>query len=242
MLTRMPCCLVPRINLQRASVFPVPRSGYNFSVQPPRNGACPACPELSRRELSRRELSRMGASVVNPFSCLVLFLVLSLFLLTSPPNSLLPPPLRTSFGTLDSFTPSREDHLLSDKVISLAGRSFTIHHFGFYLAAAIFLFALFFFLWGYLRGRRVSRARSVPRDELSIYLGRMADSLETLQRVASQFSSTMTAEASRRESSRQEPSAPEYAPQQDYAQRENAPPAATPVRERRSIPYSMFGR
>jgi hypothetical protein len=132
--------------------------------------------------------------------------------------------------------------MLSDKVISLAGRSFTIHHFGLYLVAAIFLFALFFFLWGYLRGRRVSRARSVPRDELSIYFGRMADSLETLQRVASQFSSTMTAEASRRESSRQEPSAPEYAPQQDYAQRENAPPAAKPVRERHSIPYSMFGR
>jgi hypothetical protein len=132
--------------------------------------------------------------------------------------------------------------MLSDKVISLAGHSFTIHHFGLYLAAAIFLFALFFFLWGYLRGRRVSRARSVPRDELSIYFGRMADSLETLQRVASQFSSTMTAEATRREASRQEASAPEYARHQDDAQRENAPPAPKPVRETRPVFYSMFGR
>ncbi len=132
--------------------------------------------------------------------------------------------------------------MLSDKVFSLAGHSFTIHHFGLYLAAAIFLFALFFFVWGYIRGKRVAGARSVPRDELSIYFGRVADSLEVLQRVASQISSNITAEASRREASRQEASGTEYARQQDDAQRENAPPAAKPAKETRSVFYSAFGR
>ncbi len=132
--------------------------------------------------------------------------------------------------------------MLSDKVISLAGHSFTIHYFGLYLAAAIFLFALFFFLWGYLRGRRVARARSVPRDELSIYFGRVADSLETLQRVAGQISSHLTAEASRWEASRQQASPTDYTRQEDDAQSENAPPAAKPVRETRPVFYSVFGR
>jgi len=132
--------------------------------------------------------------------------------------------------------------LLSDKVIFLAGHSFTIHHFGMYLAAATFLFALFFFLWGYFRGRRVARARSVPRDELSIYFGRVADSLEMLQRAVSQISSNMTAEASRREVSRLEASGTEYTRKQDDAQKENAPAAAKSVKETHSVFNSMFGR
>ncbi len=132
--------------------------------------------------------------------------------------------------------------MLSDRVISLAGRSFTIHHFGLYLVAGLFLFALFFFLWGYFRGKRVAAARSVPRDELSIYFGRVADSLEMLQRVASQISSNMTAEASRWEASRQEASRTEYTRQQDEAQKESAPPAAKPVKETHSVSYSVFGR
>jgi hypothetical protein len=132
--------------------------------------------------------------------------------------------------------------LLSDKVISLAGHSFTIHHFWLYLGAAIFLFALAFFLWGYWRGKRVAGARSIPRDELSIYFGRMADSLERLQRVASEISFNMTAESSRREASRPEASGTEYARQQDDAQRENAPPAAKKAKETRPVFQSMFGR
>lgn len=143
---------------------------------------------------------------------------------------------------VDSNTPSREDHLLSDKVISLAGHSFTIHHFWLYFAAAVFVFALVFFLWGYWRGTRVAGARSIPRDELSIYFGRMADSLERLQRVASEISFNMTAESSRREASRPEASGTEFARQQVDAQRENAPPAATPVKESHSVFQSMFGR
>jgi hypothetical protein len=127
--------------------------------------------------------------------------------------------------------------VLSDKVISLAGHSFTIHHFGLYLAAAIFLFALFFFLWGYFRGKSVAGTRSIRRDELSIYFGRAADSLEILQRAVSQISFNMTAEASRREAS-----AAEYTRQQDDAQRENVPPAAKPVNETRPVFSSMFGR
>ena len=132
--------------------------------------------------------------------------------------------------------------MLSDKVISLAGHSFTIHHFGLYLAAATFLFALCFFLWGYLRGKRVAGAHSVPRDELSIYFGRVADSLEILQRAVSQISSNMTVEVSRRETSRQEASGAEYTRQQNDAQRENAPPAAKPAKETHRVFYSMFGR
>jgi hypothetical protein len=133
--------------------------------------------------------------------------------------------------------------LLSDKVIALDGHSFTIHHFGLYFAAAIFLFALIFFLWGYFRGRRVAAARSIRRDELSIYFGRVADSLEMLQRAVSQISSSLTAEASRREASRLEAaSAAEYTRKQDDAQRENAPPVAKPVNETRSVFSSMFGR
>ena len=132
--------------------------------------------------------------------------------------------------------------MLSDKVISLAGHSFTIHYFGLYLAAGIFLFALVFFLWGYLRGKRITRARTVPRDELSMYLGRMADSLEVLQRVAGQISSNLTGEPSRRETPRQEVSAPVYTRQQDDSQTENAPPAAKPAPATHSIPYSIFGR
>ena len=132
--------------------------------------------------------------------------------------------------------------MLSDKVISLAGHSFTIHHFGLYLAAAILLFAVFFFLWGYFRGKRVASARSIRRDELSIYFGRMADSLEMLQRVASRIASNMTAEAPRLEPSRQEVSAPGYTRQQDNAQRENAPPVATPAKQAHSVALSMFGR
>ncbi len=113
--------------------------------------------------------------------------------------------------------------MLSDKVISLAGHSFTIHYFWLYLAAAVFLFALIFFLWGYLRGKRVAGARSIPRDELSIYFGRMADSLERLQRVAGEISFNMTAESSRRETSREETSGTEYARQQaDAPKRECA--------------------
>jgi hypothetical protein len=93
--------------------------------------------------------------------------------------------------------------LLSDYRVSFTGHSFVIHHFGLYLAAAIFLFALFFFFffWGYIRGRRVAWARSVPRDEFSVYFGRMADSLETLQRAASQISLNLTASVSRAEAS-----------------------------------------
>lgn len=132
--------------------------------------------------------------------------------------------------------------MLSDKVISLAGHSFTIHHFWLYLAAAIFLFALVFFLWGYFRGKRVARARSIRRDELSIYLGRMADSLEMLQRITSQISSNLTVEASRREPLRQEAPVADYNRQPVDAQRENAPPAATPLKETRPVFSSMFGR
>jgi hypothetical protein len=132
--------------------------------------------------------------------------------------------------------------LLSDKVISLAGHSFTIHHFGLYLAAAIFLFALVFFLWGYFRGKSVAGTRTIRRDELSIYFGRVADSLEILQRAVSQISFNMTAETPRREASRQEASGMESSRQRDDAQRENAPPPAMPVKEPRPVFQSMFGR
>jgi hypothetical protein len=132
--------------------------------------------------------------------------------------------------------------LLSDRVISIAGHSFTIHHFGLYLAAAILLFAVIFFLWGYFRGRRVAAARTIRRDELSIYFGRMADSLEMLQRVASRIASNMTVEAPRPEPSRQEVFSPGYTRQQDEASRENAPPAVKPSKEAHSVSLSMFGR
>ena len=132
--------------------------------------------------------------------------------------------------------------MLSDKVISLAGHSFTIHYFWLYLSAAIFLFALVFFLWGYFRGKSVAGTRSVRRDELSIYFGRMADSLEMLQRAVNQISFNMTAEASRREAPRQETAGTEYARQQNDAQRENVPPAAKPMNETRPVFSSMFGR
>jgi hypothetical protein len=132
--------------------------------------------------------------------------------------------------------------LLSDKVISLAGHSFTIHHFGLYLAAAIFLFAVFFFLWGYFRGKRVADARSIRRDELSIYFGRVADSLEMLQRVVSRIASNMTAEAARPEPVLQETSGSGYVRQQDDAQRENAPPAEKPVKQTHYVSYSILGR
>jgi hypothetical protein len=132
--------------------------------------------------------------------------------------------------------------LLSDKVISLAGHSFTIHHFWLYLSAAIFLFALVFFSWGYFRGKSVAGARSVRRDELSIYFGRVADSLEMLQRAVNQISFNMSAETPHREVLRQEIAETVYTRQQSDAQRENAPPAAKPVNESRPVFSSMFGR
>lgn len=133
--------------------------------------------------------------------------------------------------------------MLSDKVFSLAGHSFTIHYFGLYLAAAILLLAFVLFLWGYLRGKRTARARTVPRDELSMYLGRMADSLEVLQRVAGQISSNLGGEPPRREVVvRQEAPAPVFTRQQTETQKESAPPAAKPVPATHSIPYSIFGR
>jgi hypothetical protein len=132
--------------------------------------------------------------------------------------------------------------LLSDRIIYLAGHSFTIHHFGLYLAAAILLFAVIIFLWGYFRGRRVAAARTIRRDELSIYFGRMADSLEMLQRVAGRIASNMAVEAPRPESSRQEVFSPGYTRQQDEAPRENASPAAKPLKDAHSVPLSMFGR
>jgi hypothetical protein len=140
------------------------------------------------------------------------------------------------------FSPSREDQLLSDKVFSLAGHSFTIHYFGLYLAAAILLLAFVLFLWGYFRGKRTARARTVPRDELSMYLGRMADSMEVLQRVVSQISSNLAGEPPRREVVRQEAPAPVFTRQQVEAQKESAPPAAKSVPATHSIPYSIFGR
>ena len=132
--------------------------------------------------------------------------------------------------------------MLSDKVISLAGHSFTIHHFGIYLVAAVLLFALFFFLWGYFRGKRAAAARSIRRDELSIYFGRMADSLEMLQRIASRIAPNVTPEVPRQEASRPEAPSTEFIRQQDNAQRENSPPAAKPVKQTRSVALSMFGR
>jgi hypothetical protein len=131
--------------------------------------------------------------------------------------------------------------LLSDRVVSLAGHSFTIHYFGLDLAAAILSFALVFFLWGYFRGKSVAGARSIRRDELSIYLGRMADSLEMLQRVASRIASNMTVEVPRQEPLRQEVSVPEYTRQPDDSQRENVP-VSKPAKHTRTVALSMFGR
>jgi hypothetical protein len=131
--------------------------------------------------------------------------------------------------------------MLSDKIISFSGHAFTIHHFGLYVTAGVFLFALTFFLWGYFRGRRVAPGRSIRRDELAIYFGRIADSLEMIQRVTSQMASNQIAEAANRDVLHREPDPPDSA-RQDEAKREERVPSFTEARRKRSVEYSILGR
>jgi hypothetical protein len=149
--------------------------------------------------------------------------------------------IRFSFDKISAIRPSREDHMLSDRVISFSGRTFTIHYFGIYVAVGVFLFALAFFLWGYFRGRRIAPGRSIRRDELAIYFGRIADSLEMIQRVTSQLASRLDAEAMNREVLHREPEHPDSA-QQDEAKREEPVPSFTEARRQRSVEYSILGR
>ncbi|HUK30386.1 MAG TPA: hypothetical protein VLV89_04680 [Candidatus Acidoferrum sp.] len=131
--------------------------------------------------------------------------------------------------------------MLSDRIIFFSGRSFTIHYFGIYVAAAVFLFALAFFLWGYFRGRRVAPGRSIRRDELAIYFGRIADSLEMIQRVTAQVASRMDAEALNRDVLRREVERPDSS-LRDEPRIEEPAPTLTEAKQKRSVEYSIFGR
>lgn len=131
--------------------------------------------------------------------------------------------------------------MLSDRIISFSGRTFTIHYFGIYVAAAVFLFALVFFLWGYFRGRRVAPWRSIRRDELAIYFGRIADSLEMIQRVTAHLASRLDADALNRDVLHREPEQSDSM-RRDEQKTAEPIPALKEVKQQRTVEYSIFGR
>lgn len=83
--------------------------------------------------------------------------------------------------------------MISDAVFAVGGHTLHISSLYFMLAGMLLL-AIAAFLLGLSRGRRVLLQRSALTDELTIHLGRIAD---TLERIANQSADRLIAEASR---------------------------------------------
>lgn len=114
--------------------------------------------------------------------------------------------------------PSREETLLSDHIITIAGRSLTItSHDIFMSLVSLVIGVLFWTALYFSRKRIVVVKRSTGTDQLTFELSRIADALD---RLASQSADRAIAEATRRQA--------------------RVPPP--PQRESQGIAYSMFGR
>jgi hypothetical protein len=118
--------------------------------------------------------------------------------------------------------PSREEHLLSDHIITIFGRSITITAHDMFLAGLSILIGAFFWVAMYFARRRVVVLKhSSAVDQISLELARIANSLE---RIANRPADRIIAAATRRRQS------PEPQP---------LPPLQ---RESKGISYSIFGR
>ena len=117
--------------------------------------------------------------------------------------------------------PSREDGMLSDTGITIAGHTITSLQF---LGAGALLLGVAALLLAFTRERRTSLKRSTVTDELAIHLGRIADALD---RIANQPSERAMWRASRQraEASPSRPAGP-----------------AVESPETHGVSYSMFGR
>ena len=120
------------------------------------------------------------------------------------------------------LSPSREDYLLSDHVISIFGRSITITAHDTFLVGLSILIGAFFWVAMYFARRRVVVVKhSSAVDQISLELARIANSLE---RIANRPADRIIAAAARRQ------------------QQEESQPLPPLQRESKGIPYSMFGR
>lgn len=114
--------------------------------------------------------------------------------------------------------PSREETLLSDQVITIAGRSITITSHDILMTGVSVVIGLVFWAALYFsRKRSVVLKRSSGTDQLTFELSRIADALE---RIANRPADRVIAAAMRRQQQMQPP----------------------PQRESQGISYSMFGR
>lgn len=110
--------------------------------------------------------------------------------------------------------------MLSDHVISIAGRSITITSHDIFLTGVSLVLGLFFFTLVYFsRKRIVVLRRSGSTDQITYELSRIADALD---RIANQLAERAIAAASRRQQQAQMP-----------------PPVQ---RESKGVAYSIFGR
>ena len=110
--------------------------------------------------------------------------------------------------------------MLSDYVISIAGRSITITSHDIFLTGVSLIFGLFFFTLVYFsRKRIVILRRSGSTDQITYELSRIADALD---RIANQPAERAIAAASLRQQQAQMP-----------------PPVQ---RESKGVAYSIFGR
>lgn len=123
-----------------------------------------------------------------------------------------------SITCIQILRPKREETLLSDHVITIAGRSITItSHDMLMMFVSVVTGLLFWTALYFSRKRVVVLKRSSGTDQVSFDLSRIADALE---RIANRPAEDAIAAASRR-------------------QQEIQPP---PQRESKGVAYSMFGR
>jgi hypothetical protein len=117
-----------------------------------------------------------------------------------------------------STSPSREETLISDQVITIAGRSVTITSHDVFMAGLSLAIGLLFWIAVYFsRKRIVVLNRSSALDQVTFELSRIADALD---RIANHPAERAIAAASRRQ----------------------LQPPAPPQRESQGVAYSMFGR
>jgi hypothetical protein len=125
---------------------------------------------------------------------------------------------QNSITCIQILRPKREETLLSDHVITIAGRSITItSHDMLMMFVSVVTGLLFWTALYFSRKRVVVLKRSSGTDQVSFDLSRIADALE---RIANRPAEDAIAAASRR-------------------QQEIQPP---PQRESKGVAYSMFGR
>jgi hypothetical protein len=117
------------------------------------------------------------------------------------------------------LAPSREEEtLLSDRLITIAGRSITITSHDIFMTVVSLVIGLVFWAALYFsRKRIVVLKKSSGTDQVTFELSRIADALE---RIANRPADRVIAAATRRQQLMQPPS----------------------QRESQGIPYSMFGR